>query len=176
MKNSIKGMRIPTSIFCLFCLLFFGISSHSDDPIPESEDFLTVIFEENGEKVYGYGYVWVGDLDVYPQEGDLPLVAESRHITSFYHYLVESNVKCDYIFVTKVANVPAGQFETESFGSGTAKKYDPDTNTTHLFEYGTTNHLTLGGLPEREGGYKLRAYTRLTVDDNTKSTYAWIPF
>lgn len=167
MKNSIKGMRIPTSIFCLLSLLFFGISSHSDDPIPESEDFLTVTFEENGETVYGYGYVWVGDLAP---------VAESRHTTSFYHYLEESNVKCDYIFVTKVADVPAGQFETESFGSGTAKKYDPDTNTTHLFEYGTTNHLTLNGLIQREKPYRLNAYTRLTVDENTKSTYAWIPF
>ena len=106
MKNSIKGMRISASIFCLFCILFFGISSHSEKPIPESEDYLTVTFEEKGKKVYGYGYVWVGDLNVYEQDDDLPQVAESRHTTSFYHYLVESNVKCDYIFVTKVAVYP----------------------------------------------------------------------
>ncbi|RKU29104.1 hypothetical protein C6497_06865 [Candidatus Poribacteria bacterium] len=108
MKNSIKGMRIPASIFCLFCLLLFGISSHSNDPIPESEDFLTVTFEENGEKVYGYGYVWVGDLGVYQQEGDFPPVAESRHTTSFYHYLVDSDVTCRYKFVTKILDLPAG--------------------------------------------------------------------
>ena len=44
------------------------------------------------------------------------------------------------------------------------------------FEYGTTNHLTLEGLPQREDDYILRAYTRLTVDDKTVSTYAWDKF
>ena len=173
MTNRFQRMGNPITIMilALFTVMSLGISTHSD--IPEASISFEVEFEEDDVTKYGYGYAWCGDLSYVQQEGNAPYV-ESGHDVSFYHYLENDDVSCSYKFWTQVDEQP--NYNTSSSGSGTARRYNPVTNETHTFSYGTTNFLSLAGLPRRDEPYTLSAYSRLTVGEVTRKAAAWIGF
>jgi len=148
-----------------------GISTHSE--IPDADISFQVQFEEDDVTKYGYGYAWCGNLNIVQQEGNA-LYAESGHDVSFYHYLENDDVSCNYKFWTQVDERP--DYNAESSGSGTALRYDSDTNTVDTYSYGTTNFLSLAGLRRRDRPYTLSAYSRLRVDEKTEKAAAWIEF
>lgn len=166
------GNPIWITILALFTVMCLGISTHSE--IPEASVSFKVEFEEDDVIKYGYGYVWCGDL-AYVQPGNgLAPYAESGHDVSFYHYLENEDVRCHYKFWTQVDERP--DYNASSSDSGTARRYDPDTNTVDTYSYGTNNFLSLSGLPGRKEPYTLSSYSRLRVGETTKKANAWIKF